>query len=96
MALASSYGPQGTNAPAAPAYAAPDANAEQIGTAAGVIIAPSPLRPINGRTEIIRSNGQKAWVTVNLLTQWHSFSDPKAACYPALLSNGRYGFRTVG
>ncbi len=96
MALASSYGPQGTNAPAAPVYAGPDADAQQIGTAAGVIIVSSPPRPVNGRTEIIRPNGQKAWIAMNLLTQWHSLSDPKAVCYPALLSNGRYGFRTVG
>lgn len=96
MALASSYGPQGTNAPAAPVYAGPDDDAQQIGTAAGVIIVSSPLRPLNGRVEIIRPNGQKAWITLNLLTQWHSLSDPKAVCYPALLSNGRYGFRTVG
>src|SRR5690242_259141 len=64
MALASSYGPQGAFASPAPVYAGPEPNAPQIGTGAGVIIVPERLRPINGRTEIIRPNGQKAWIEV--------------------------------
>lgn len=96
MALASSYGPQGAFAPPAPVYAGPQPSASQIGTGAGVIIVPEKLQPVNGRTEIIRPNGQKAWIDVNQLTVWHSLSDPSAVCHPAILSNGRYGFTTTG
>jgi hypothetical protein len=95
MALASTYGPQGALAPPAPVYAGPT-SAQQVGTGGGVIIVPDPLRPVNGRTEIIRPNGQRAWIDVNLLTKWHSLSDPAAVCHPAVLSNGRYGFTTTG
>ena len=96
MALASAYGPQGTNAPPAPVFEGPEPGAAQIGTGAGVIIAPTNIRPTNGRTIIIRPNGEKAWIDVSQLTQWRSLSDPKAVCQPALLSNGRYGFKTTG
>jgi hypothetical protein len=96
MALASTYGPQGALAPPAPVYAGPSPSAPQVGTGGGVIIVPDPLRPANGRTELIRPNGQKAWIDANLLTKWHSLSDPAAVCHPAVLSNGRYGFTTTG
>jgi hypothetical protein len=95
MALASTYGAQGALAPPAPVYAGPS-SARQVGTGGGVIIVPDPLRPVNGRTEIIRPNGQRAWIDVNLLTKWHSLSDPASVCHPAVLSNGRYGFTTTG
>ena len=91
MALASTYGAQGTYAPPAPVYAGPQASAVQIGTGAGTIIASASEQPTNGRLEIVRPNGQKAWMDVNQLTVWHSLSDPSAVCRPVLLSNGRYG-----
>jgi hypothetical protein len=96
MALSSSYGAQGAYAPPVPVYAGPESSAPQIGTGAGVIIVPEKLRPMNGRTEMIRPNGQKAWIDVNQLTAWHSLSDPAAVCHPAVLSNRRYGFTTSG
>ncbi len=95
MALASAYGPQGTNAPPAPVFEGPQPGAAQIGIGAGVIIAPASIQPTNGRTQIVRPNGQKAWIDVNQLTPWHSLSDPNASCQPALMSNGRYGFKTT-
>jgi hypothetical protein len=96
MSLASAYGPQGTNAHPVPVFEGPQPEAAQIGTGAGVIIAPAIIHPTNGRTEIIRPNGQRAWIDVNQLTPWRSLSDPNASCQPALLSNGRYGFKTTG
>ena len=96
MSLASAYGPQGTNAPPAPVFDGPQPQAAQIGTGAGVILAPATIRPINGRTEIVRPNGERAWIDVNQLSPWRSLSDPNAVCQPALLSNGRYGFKTSG
>lgn len=96
MALVSAYGAQGTYAPPAPVFAGPDSNAQQVGTGTGVIIVPDPIRPTNGRTEMIWPNGRKVWIDVNQLTSWRSLSDPKAVCHPALLSNGRYGFTTAG
>jgi hypothetical protein len=96
MALSSAYGPRGTYASPVPVYAGPQTSAPQIGTSAGVIIVPENTQPTNGRTEIIRPNGQKAWIDVNQLTAWHSLSHPSAVCHPAILSNGRYGFTTTG
>jgi hypothetical protein len=96
MALASTYGSQGAYAPPAPVYAGPSPSSPQVGTGAGVIIVPDPLRPVDGRTEMIWSSGKKVWIDVKLLTHWHSLSDPAAVCHPALLSNGRYGFTTTG
>jgi hypothetical protein len=95
MALASSYDPDGINAPPALVYAGPENNASQVGGGAGVIIVPDPLQPINGRTVMIWPNGRKVWIDVNLLTKWHSLSDPNAKCIPTILSNGRYGSRTT-
>jgi hypothetical protein len=94
MALASTYGPNGINAPPAPVFASADSSAK-VGSGAGVIIVPSPLVPQNGRTEMIWSNGKKVWIDVAQLTQWHSLSNPHATCRPALMSNGRYGFTTT-
>jgi hypothetical protein len=94
MALAANYGPDGIHAPPAAVYAGPENNAPQIGLSGAVIIVPDPLKPENGRTITIQSSGSKAWIDVDLLTHWHALSDPAAVCRPALLSNGRYGFRT--
>lgn len=94
MALASSYGPNGINAPPAPVYAGPDSGAAKVGTGAGVIIAPAPLTPQNGRTVMVWPNGKKMWIDVADLTRWHSLSNPQAKCQPALMSNGRYGYTT--
>jgi hypothetical protein len=96
MSLSAVYGPQGTNAPPAPVFSGPDSSAPQVGTGAGIIIVPKPLRITNGRTEMIWPNGKKVWISVDILTPWHSLSDPSAVCHPALLSNGRYGFTTSG
>jgi hypothetical protein len=96
MSLASALGPQGTNAPPAPVFDGPQPGAAQIGTGAGVIITPATIHPTNGRTEIVRPDGQRAWIDVNQLAPWRSLSDPNASCQPALLSNGRYGFKTTG
>jgi hypothetical protein len=94
MALASSYGPNGTNAPPAPVYAGPDSAAPKVGTGAGVIIVPSPMAAQDGRTVMIWPNGKKVWIDVSELTRWHSLSNPHATCQPALMSNGRYGYTT--
>lgn len=96
MSLTSVYGPLGTNAPPVPVFAAPSSDSPQVGTGAGVIIVPKPLHPTNGRTEMIWPNGQRVWISVGELSPWRSLNDPKATCQPALLSNGRYGFRTLG
>jgi hypothetical protein len=96
MALTSSYESDGINAPPAPVYAGPETSSPQIGSGAGVIIAPDPLNQVNGRTIIIQPGGRKAWIDTNLLTKWHALSNPNAVCTPAILSNGRYGFRTSG
>jgi hypothetical protein len=96
MVIAAAYGPLGTNAPPAPVFDGPQPGAAQIGTDGGVIIAPASIHPTNGRTEIIRANGQRAWIDVDQIVPYHSLSNPAAVCYPALLSNGRYGFTTKG
>ncbi len=96
MALASSYGPNGTDAAPAPVYAGPESSSPKLGTGAGVIIVPQPMTPQNGRTVMIWPNGKKVWIDASQLTRWHSLSDPQAHCEPALLSNGRYGFTTKG
>lgn len=96
MALADEYGPQGAYAPPAPEYAGSNAGAPRIGIGAGTILVPDPLKPVNGRSEVLRPNGQKAWIDVSLLTRWHALSSPSATCQPVLLSNGRYGFKTSG
>lgn len=95
MALASTYGPNGINAAPAPVFAGPETSSPKIGTGAGVIIAPSPLTPQNGRTKMIWSNGKIVWIDVMELTPWRSLNNPHATCRPALLSNGRYGFTTA-
>lgn len=96
MALAAAYGPNGISASPAPVYAGPGAGAPRVGGGAGVIIVPSPVAAENGRTVMIWPNGKKVWIDVNQLTPWHSLSNPNASCHPALMSNGRYGFKTSG
>lgn len=94
MSLASVFGPQGAYAPPVPVYSGPQPKAPQVGTGAGVLIVPKPLHLTNDRTEVLWSNGERVWINADELAPWHSLSDPKAVCHPALLSNGRYGFVT--
>ncbi len=96
MSLASVYGRLGTNAPPVPEYASSESSAPKIGVGAGVIIVPKALRPTNGRVEVLRPNGKKAWIAADQLVPWRSLSDARAVCRPVLLSNGRYGFATSG
>lgn len=95
MALASSYGPNGAFAPAVPVFDGPEQSATKIGTSAGTILVAKDMPVSRGRTEILRPNGQKAWIDVRELTNWHSVSDRSATCNPAVLSNGRFGFTTT-
>jgi hypothetical protein len=94
MALASSYEPGGYSATPAPVFAGPGSAARKIGTGAGVIIVPKPLKVQDSRTVMIWPNGKEVWIDVSQLTRWHSLSKPQATCEPALMSNGRYGFKT--
>lgn len=94
MALASSYGSNGIKAAPTPVFSGPETSSPKVGIGAGVIIAPSPLTPQNGRTEMIWSNGKRVWIDVANLTPWRSLNNPHATCHPALMSNGRYGFTT--
>jgi len=96
MLPAAVFGPQGDNAPAIPEYENSALGAPQIGIGAGVLIIPVEARPTNGRVPVLRPNGTRAWIQIDLLVPWRSLNNPKAACRPVVLSNGRYGTTTSG
>jgi len=75
-------------------YAGPQANAAQIGVAGGSVIVPDPVRPTDGRTQMIFADGRTVWIAIDAIAPWHAVSNPSARCSPVLLSNGRYGFQT--
>ena len=96
MGVANEFDPQGSFAPPPPEFAGPEASAPKIGIGAGTILVREPMRTVDGRTEVLRPNGQSAWIEVSALTRWHALAAPNATCEPVLLSNGRYGFSTKG
>jgi len=96
MLPAAVFGPNGINAPPLPVYENTALGSREVGLSGGTIIVPEQARPTNGRIPMIRIDGSRAWIQADLLVPWRSLNNPKAACRPVVLSNGRYGTTTSG
>ena len=73
-------------------YASANPQSAVVGFAAASVIAPAPLKVVNGRIPMLWPNGKTVWINRKDVAPWHVVSDPSATCRPVLLSNGRYGF----
>lgn len=71
----------------------PSATAQRIGTSSGIVIVTSPARTMNGYVEMMHLDGRRGWVAATQLRPYRSLSDPNATCTPAIMSDGRPGFR---
>lgn len=92
MSLAKLWDGQGPEPAPVLVFSGPEAGAASVGAAGGTVIVPSPIRPVNGRSLMIYSNGRQVWINMSDITAFHAKANPKATCRPVLLSNGRYGF----
>ena len=71
--------------------AQPSPTSATVGWQPGIVIVKEPAVPRNGYLQILRANGQEAWIEANIVKAYHPLSDPNAKCAPELLPNGLIG-----
>ncbi len=76
-------------------YGAPSSSAQKVGTIGARAIVASPLHVENGFAEVLRLDGKKGWIKVDLLLPYPKSADPSKTCVPSYMSDGGIGFGTV-
>jgi len=71
--------------------AQPSAVSPTIGWQPGIVIAKKPALPVNGYLQIVRANGEEAWIPASIVKPYHPLADPTAKCAPEVLPNGLIG-----
>lgn len=74
-----------------PVRTAPSSTAPEAGWATAIVIVREPVVPQNGFLEMLRGNGQTAWIPANEVKAYRPLADPTAKCVPEVLPNGRIG-----
>ena len=72
-------------------YARPSLAASEAGWSGAVPIVKSPPEPINGFLQVLKADGEKAWIAADMVKPYRPVSDPSARCVPEVLPNGRIG-----
>jgi hypothetical protein len=70
---------------------APSSSSPDAGWAAAVVIVRDPAVPQNGFVQMLKPNGQTAWIPANLVKTYRPVADPNARCTPEVLPNGMIG-----
>ncbi len=81
------------NGPPPPVLQSPSATAPRVGIAGATVIAASPVQGMNGYVKVMHLDGRPGWIEADKLRPWRSASDPRATCTPAMMSDGKPGFR---
>lgn len=71
--------------------AQPSPSSATIGWQPAIVIVKEPAVPQNGFLQVIRANGQKAWIEANIVKPYHPVADPTAKCVPEVLPSGMIG-----
>lgn len=79
-----------------PVLQSPSATAPHVGMASAVIIAAQPVQGMNGYVKVMHLDGRQGWIEAGQLRPWHSVANPTATCTPAIMSDGKPGFRFGG
>ena len=75
-----------------PVYAGPSDKSARLGTNAYVVIVASPVKEVNGFVEILRLNGQQAWISEKVLKPYVNANGSAGTCVPSKMSDGGIGF----
>jgi hypothetical protein len=75
-----------------PILETPSASARIVSYAATNVIVEAPQQPTAGFLRVVRPTGEKGWMEAKYLRPWHDPYTPAAACYPAMMSDGKPGF----
>lgn len=57
------------------------------------MIVAAPAETVGGFARVMHLDGQSGWIEAKNLRPFRSLSDPKATCTPAMMSDGKPGFR---
>jgi hypothetical protein len=68
--------------------AQPSAASRTIGWQPAIVIVKEPAVPQNGFLQVIRANGQEAWIEASIVKPYRAVSDPTAKCAPEVMPNG--------
>ena len=91
MALAHVWNGVGPMPASVPEFSGPEKTAPKAGIAMATVIVDSPVRVVDGRTRVLRPDGQVAWIDSSELAAWHVASNPDARCRVVQMSNGLFG-----
>jgi hypothetical protein len=70
----------------------PSVRATITGNAIATVIVYSPEQIQNGYLKVLQLNGNSGWVAAKYLKPWTNPGGNGQSCYPAILSNGGFGF----
>ena len=70
---------------------APSPSAPEAGWAAAIVIVREPAVPRNGFLQMLKPNGETAWISADMVKPYRPVADPTAKCRPEVLPNGRIG-----
>ena len=69
----------------------PSSNAAENGWAGSIVIVREPLVPDSGFLQVLKPNGERAWISAAMVKPYRPVADPSAKCIPEVLPNGRIG-----
>ena len=70
---------------------APSSASPSAGWAGAVVIVRDPALPENGFLQMLKPNGETAWIRADMVKTYRPVADPTAKCVPEELPNGRIG-----
>ncbi|MDE1905509.1 MAG: hypothetical protein KGH75_03550 [Rhodospirillales bacterium] len=71
--------------------AQPSASSATVGWQPAIVIVKEPAVPENGFLQVIRANGQKAWIEESIVKPYRAAADPTAKCAPEVMPSGMIG-----
>lgn len=72
-------------------YSEPSLQSQKVGTATIEPFIKTPFRPEQKFQQMLRLNGDMAWIETKWLEPWSSPGHPNAKCTPSVMSDGRLG-----
>ena len=73
-----------------PVFAEPRADARKVGTEPGIVFVRYPLRIENGFAQVLRRNGQLAWIADNAVRPMRKANGAEGGCTLAWSPDGKY------
>jgi hypothetical protein len=82
------------NGPMPSVFAAPTEESKKLGTTGGIVYVAWPLNNVNGFVEMMRYNGEKAWISAKVLKPYEYPVGLPGSCILSQRPNGTIEFKS--